>query len=139
MLVPAMTLDKEFERWIRENVKPSYNAVRALNALLSAGIGSLDELRTKSRNDLLKVKHLGAITVTQLVNASRVDPWMEDAMRHCRNEQFYRGIICQIGEMFGVEAKTSDDGSIQQDVLALKVPELVARLKADLESAKAEA
>jgi hypothetical protein len=28
--------------------------------------------------------------------------------------------------MFGVAAKTSDDGSIQQDVLALKVPELVA-------------
>lgn len=54
--------------------------------------------------------------------------WCETAAQHLRNEEFYRGIVCQIGEMFGVAAKTSDDGSIQEDVLALRVPELVAAL-----------
>lgn len=52
--------------------------------------------------------------------------WMETAKFHAINEEFYRGIVRQIGEMFGDAAKTSDDGTIQDSVLALKVPELVA-------------
>lgn len=55
--------------------------------------------------------------------------WIETAAQHLDNEQFYHNIVTQIGEMFGQEAKTSDDGSIQEDVLALKVPELVKELK----------
>lgn len=58
------------------------------------------------------------------------DGWEESTRFHLNNEMFYRGIVSQIGEMFGVAAKTSDDGSVQQDVLALKVPELVATLHA---------
>lgn len=58
----------------------------------------------------------------------QVENWKETAAFHCRNELFYRGLITQIGEMFGKEAYISDDGSVQQDVLALKVPELVAEL-----------
>lgn len=54
------------------------------------------------------------------------DAWMEDAARHCRNEDFYRGLVCGIGDQFGDAAHISDDGSRQQDVLCLKVPELVA-------------
>lgn len=53
------------------------------------------------------------------------DAWAETARQHCNNEFFYRDLVREIGELFGVAAKTSDDGSIQQDVLALKVPELV--------------
>ena len=55
--------------------------------------------------------------------------WEETAARHCRNEVFYHDLIVKIGEPFGFAAKTSDDGSIQQDVLALKVPELVDSLR----------
>lgn len=55
--------------------------------------------------------------------------WIESAAQFHSNEQFYHGIVTQIGEMFGEAAKTSDDGSVQQDVLALKVPELVKELK----------
>ena len=54
------------------------------------------------------------------------DNWIETAASAYRDVEFYQSIVRQIGEMFGQEAKTSDDGSIQQDVLALKVPELVA-------------
>lgn len=59
--------------------------------------------------------------------ARRIAAWMETAAQAYRNEDFYRGIVVQIGEMFGDAAKTSNDGSIQQDVLALKVAPLVKR------------
>src|SRR5471032_1651557 len=52
--------------------------------------------------------------------------WREIAAQHHRNEEFYRGIVVAIGELFGVVARTSDDGSVQDDVLALRVPELVS-------------
>jgi hypothetical protein len=53
--------------------------------------------------------------------------WYETAMQHCRNEEYYRGLVQQIGELFGAVAYVSDDGSVQQDVLCAKVPELVQR------------
>jgi len=52
--------------------------------------------------------------------------WMDSAAMFSRNADFYRGIVVQIGEMFGDAAKTNDDGSLQDSVLALKVPGLVA-------------
>jgi hypothetical protein len=51
--------------------------------------------------------------------------WREMAREYSNSSDFYRGIVVQIGEMFGEAARTSDDGSIQSGVLALKVPELV--------------
>lgn len=54
--------------------------------------------------------------------------WEEEARRFCKGEKFYRDLITRIGQRFGVEVHTSDDGSVQQDVLALKVPELVDEL-----------
>lgn len=54
--------------------------------------------------------------------------WIETAAEFDSNSNFYHGIVIQIGEMFGEAAKTSDDGSVQQDVLALKVPELVKNI-----------
>lgn len=54
------------------------------------------------------------------------DDWFKTALFHCRNEEYYRGLVTKIGEMFGEPAYTSDDGSVQQDVLCAKVPELVA-------------
>ena len=55
--------------------------------------------------------------------------WYDTAAQHCRNEEYYRGLVQEIGLLFGEDAFISDDGSIQQDVLCAKVPELVrARL-----------
>jgi len=55
------------------------------------------------------------------------DGWVESAKQYSNGLEFYRDLLCRVGNMFGVEARTSDDGSVQQDVLALKVPDLVYR------------
>lgn len=62
--------------------------------------------------------------------AKRKDPWEETAAFHYRNECYYRDLVREIGAMFGADAYISDDGSVQQDVLCAKVPELVKRLLA---------
>ena len=56
--------------------------------------------------------------------------WYDTAAQHARNEEYYRGLVIEIGEMLGEEAYVSDDGSTQQDVLCAKVPELVRKLVA---------
>jgi len=60
-------------------------------------------------------------------NDSIIDNWKETAAQHLRNEEYYRGLLIQIGEMLGEEAYIADDGSKQQDVLCAKIPELVAK------------
>ncbi len=52
--------------------------------------------------------------------------WCETAAQHCRNEDYYRGLVQRIGAMFGEDAYRADDGSVMQDVLCAKVPEIVA-------------
>lgn len=49
--------------------------------------------------------------------------WYDTALQHHRNEEYYRGLVVQIGEMLGEAAYTSDDGTRQEDVLCAKVPE----------------
>jgi predicted butyrate kinase (DUF1464 family) len=57
--------------------------------------------------------------------AKRIAAWMSSAAEFSNNAEFYRGIVHKIGDHFGAAARTSDDGSVQDHVLALKVPELV--------------
>lgn len=66
------------------------------------------------------------------------DNWIDTAAQFSRNQEFYHGIVTQIGERFGTAAKTSDDGSIQDGVLALKVDELVGELFTERDALKAE-
>ena len=55
--------------------------------------------------------------------------WLETAHQHHRNEEYYRGLVVQIGEMLGDAAFIADDGVKHLDVLCAKVPDLVrARL-----------
>jgi hypothetical protein len=54
--------------------------------------------------------------------------WLDTAAMFHRNQEFYQGIVRDIGNVFGVAARTADDGSVQDDVLALRVPELVKAL-----------
>lgn len=60
--------------------------------------------------------------------ARRLAGWMHIAADGWKGAEFYRGIIDQCGAAIGPDAYTSDDGSVQQDVLALKLPELVKQL-----------
>ena len=78
---------------------------------------------------MAKIRALGsgleeAIRRESIVVAQR-DAWEETAKQSHRNCDFYRGLVVLIGEMMGDAAYMSDDGSKQQDVLCLKVPELV--------------
>lgn len=60
--------------------------------------------------------------------ARALSGWYEAAAQFHRNEQFYRGLLEQIGEIIGEEAYIADDGSRSDEVLCLKLPELVKRL-----------
>ena len=66
------------------------------------------------------------------------DNWIETARQHLRNKEFYRGLVNQIAVPFGMAAYVSDDGSVREDVLALKVPELVARLREERDAIRAQ-
>ena len=55
----------------------------------------------------------------------RHDGWEETAKWHSKNEDFYRNIVHEIGELLGPEVYVADDGSVMEDVLALKVPEVL--------------
>ena len=52
--------------------------------------------------------------------------WYDTAAQMSRNADYYRGLVEKIGKMLGKEAYISDDGSVQEDILCAKVPELVA-------------
>lgn len=60
---------------------------------------------------------------------AEADAWMETAKQQLSNTNYYRGLVVNIGEMLGPSAYISDDGSVQEDVLCAKVPELVAELR----------
>lgn len=64
-----------------------------------------------------ETKHIEMDVVLAEAVARRIAAWMDSAAMFNRNSDFYRGIVVEIGEMFGEAAKTS--------VLALRVPELV--------------
>jgi|GEM_PF-6964689 len=51
--------------------------------------------------------------------------WMQTAAQNQRNTEYYRNIVYNIGELFGDEAKTADDGTVMEDVLAARVYDLV--------------
>lgn len=57
--------------------------------------------------------------------SQEVSNWTETAAQHCCNEDYYRNLVIRIGNRFGVEAYTCDDGGLANDVLCDKVPELV--------------
>ncbi len=52
----------------------------------------------------------------------------EQLAQQYRNTEYYRGLLIECGKTIGKPAFTRDDGSIQQDVLCAKIPELVKEL-----------
>lgn len=59
------------------------------------------------------------------------DAWMETARHHLNNEMWLRGLLDQVGQRFGADARRSDDGTDTGKVLLLRVPECVATLEAE--------
>ncbi len=60
--------------------------------------------------------------------ARRIAFWMGEAARENGNVVFYRGLLDECAEHLGPDVYRSDDGSIQEDPIHLKIPELVKEL-----------
>ena len=60
--------------------------------------------------------------------AKRLAFFIQTAADYARGAEYYRGIIDQCGAHIGIEAFTSDDGTIQEDAVAARLPELVQKL-----------
>lgn len=85
-----------------------------------------------------KAEALLAEKTEQLARAeSLASRWKDDAAMFARNADFYGGLIRQIGDMLGPETRRADDGSLAEDVLALRVPEVLADTLARAEKAEA--
>lgn len=57
----------------------------------------------------------------------------EQAIFYAKGLDYYRGVLVTIGEAIGREAYIAEDGSVQQDVLIAKLPELVKELVLTIE------
>lgn len=66
------------------------------------------------------------------------DGWERTAADMANGMAFYRDIVRQAGQHFGPAVYTSDDGSVQDEVLAPKVPELAAAVVAERDEAVQE-
>lgn len=64
--------------------------------------------------------------------------WEETARQYCRNANYYRDLVVRCGQAFGLLAQTCDDGSLVEDVLCAKVPELVQEALKARDQARAE-
>ncbi len=54
--------------------------------------------------------------------------WVETAMQHSRNEEFYRDLLDECAVPLGKAAFTADSGDVMDDPVRLKIPELVREL-----------
>lgn len=61
--------------------------------------------------------------------ARRIANWMEAAAQGHRNADYYRGLLDECAKHLGKEAYTADDGTVMDEPLRVKIPELVAALK----------
>jgi hypothetical protein len=70
---------------------------------------------------------IGATMTT--ASAGDTANWVESAAQFSRNADFYRGLLAECAKHLGPDVFICDDGSVSQDPLMLKIPELVATLK----------
>ncbi len=57
--------------------------------------------------------------------AKKLSLWMQTAAQNQRNTDYYRGLLKQCGESIGDRAFICEDGSISEDVLCAKIPEII--------------
>jgi hypothetical protein len=87
-------------------------------------MGMLDEQVVRAVNVALELQEMTVQRDDALLARTA---WKETAAQHCRNEDYYRGLLDEIGNILGPEAFVSEDGSVQEDVVRAKLPELVRR------------
>lgn len=63
------------------------------------------------------------------INAHSTRAWEETARLHARNEEYYRGLLDEIADhLADPRAYVSDDGSVQEDPIRVRLPALVRGL-----------
>lgn len=62
---------------------------------------------------------------------TEIENWKDTAAQFLKNQEYYCSLLDKIAENFGVESYTSDDGSIQDSPLRIKMPELVKNMLAE--------
>lgn len=121
--------EEQRETDLRQKRERAAETIKVLIEILEVPCEALNDpnpdVRVAAKRDADALSH--AIKMMQ-GDPDAGGPWVEMAAQEARNREFYQGIITQIGELFGPLAYTSDDGSVQDSVLALKVPELVKAL-----------
>lgn len=63
--------------------------------------------------------------------ARRIAVWMDTAAQMARNADFYRWLLDECAKHLGPNAYIADDGTVMDEPLRLKIPELVAALTAN--------
>ncbi len=105
----------------------------SLAAKQKSDTGKEEQELAEAENELIAaLKALTNLVSDAAARATKADQeregWQETARQEIRNRDYFRGLVQQIGGMFGVAARTEDDGSVAEDVLCAKVPELVKAL-----------
>lgn len=57
--------------------------------------------------------------------AKRIAIWMDTAAQAHRGIDYYRGLVVRCGKALGDDARKCDDGSMSDEILCAKVPELM--------------
>ncbi len=118
VITHAKYLQKERANYMFEVCQLHAENERLRNALNSLGTEPADR----------RIEHLRAENERLKAQAAS---WEETAEQHCRNKFFYRDLLDQVAKHLGPEVFVSDDGSIQDEPLRLKIPKLVEKLKAE--------
>ena len=66
------------------------------------------------------------------------EPWIETARMFAHNADYYRGLLDRVASHLGSEVYLCDDGSVSDEPLRAKIPELVERMAKNLASHRAE-
>lgn len=116
---------------------PTQTQVEEVDKLLTAIIGaSANGEGAELSKAILKIHQIihelqtqaSTFQTTAATEIREKESWKKTAERLHRNEEFYWSIVEQIGNLFGKDARTADDGTIGDTVLALKVYPLVKQL-----------
>ena len=78
------------------------------------------------RDDETSGKEMDA-TLAESV-ARRIAVWMQSTAQMADNADFYRGLLDECARHLGESAYIADDGTVMDEPLRLKIPELVSAL-----------
>ena len=112
-------------------------ATQRMRAVVSAPEEQLDEVVAMlygpvednlARRDVLNVCEWIQQAIPRLELKNSVESWRQAAEQHHRNEQWYRGLLVKLGQRLGEPVYVSDDGSVSDEPLILKVVERLEQL-----------